>query len=72
MAATPEAVFVSMIDNLDAKMGMVQAVLRKRQPGEVLADYHPGLQATLLTEPPYPESGDKPNGDNSGQPDPDG
>ncbi|MGJ3243931.1 MAG: 3'-5' exoribonuclease YhaM family protein [Opitutales bacterium] len=53
MAATPEAVFVSMIDNLDAKMGMVQAALRKRQPGEVFADYHPGLQATLLTEPPH-------------------
>ena len=30
MAATPEAVFVSMVDNLDAKMGMVQRVLRSR------------------------------------------
>ena len=29
MAATPEAVFVSMIDNLDARMGMVQRTLRK-------------------------------------------
>ena len=28
MAATPEAVFVSMVDNLDAKMGMVQRALR--------------------------------------------
>mgnify|MGYP003341499436 CR=1 FL=1 len=27
-AATPEAVFVSMVDNLDAKMGMVQYALR--------------------------------------------
>jgi 3'-5' exoribonuclease len=32
-AATPEAVFVSMIDNLDAKMGMVQRALRQASEG---------------------------------------
>ena len=52
MAATPEAVFVSMIDNLDAKMGMVQRVLRNTADDESFSEYLPGLQARVLTTPP--------------------
>lgn len=50
MAATPEAVFVSMVDNLDAKMGMVQQVLRKSNAGDVFSDYLPGLKSSVLVE----------------------
>jgi 3'-5' exoribonuclease len=52
MAATPEAVFVSMIDNLDAKMGMVQRVLRNTPPGEEFSEYLTGLQTRVLVTPP--------------------
>jgi 3'-5' exoribonuclease len=52
MAATPEAVFVSMVDNLDAKMGMVQRVLRNTPKSEEFSDYLAGLQTRLLTTPP--------------------
>ncbi len=52
MAATPEAVFVSMIDNLDAKMGMVQRALRNTPGGEVFSEYLGGLQTSLLVEAP--------------------
>ncbi|MDB2499772.1 HD domain-containing protein, partial [bacterium] len=58
MAATPEAVFVSMIDNLDARMGMVQYALRHRSDDKPFSDYLPGLKAPLLTTPvkePLPE-----------------
>lgn len=51
MAATPEAVFVSMIDNLDAKMGMVQQALRQTQETVEFSDYMPGLKAPVLTTP---------------------
>lgn len=51
MAATPEAVFVSMIDNLDARMGMVQYALRHRSEDKPFSDYLPGLKAPLLTDP---------------------
>jgi len=51
LAATPEAVFVSMIDNLDARMGMVQYALRHRSEQKPFSDYLPGLKAPLLTEP---------------------
>lgn len=47
-AATPEAVFVSMIDNLDAKMGMVQYALRTTPDGEPFSDFVPGLGAPVL------------------------
>ena len=50
-AATPEAVFVSMIDNLDARMGMVQRALRTTPEGESFSERLMGLQTTLLTEP---------------------
>jgi 3'-5' exoribonuclease len=58
-AATPEAVFVSMIDNLDAKMGMVQRALRQAAPEEEFSERLPGLSSPLLTQPvggPKPES----------------
>ncbi len=48
-AATPEAVFVSMIDNLDAKMGMVQRALRQAVEGEEFSERLPGLNGSLLT-----------------------
>lgn len=48
-AATPEAVFVSMVDNLDAKMGMVQYALRTTPEGQEFSDFIPGLGAPLLT-----------------------
>jgi len=51
MAATPEAVFVSMIDNLDAKMGMVQRALRQAVPGDEFSERLPGLSTSLLTRP---------------------
>ena len=52
LAATPEAVFVSMIDNLDAKMGMVQRALRQAVEGEEFSDRLPGLNGPLLTMKP--------------------
>ena len=54
-AATPEAVFVSMVDNLDAKMGMVQYALRATPDNQEFSDFVPGLGAPLLTtRPNYP------------------
>ncbi|MDP0500253.1 MAG: HD domain-containing protein [Verrucomicrobiota bacterium JB022] len=50
-AATPEAVFVSMVDNLDAKMGMVQHSLRATAQEEEFSEYVPGLMSPLLTRP---------------------
>ena len=52
MAATPEAVFVSMVDNLDAKMGMVQRVLRNTPKGDEFSEYLMGLQTRVLVTPP--------------------
>jgi len=52
LAATPEAVFVSMIDNLDARMGMVQRALRQTADGEEFSERLPGLDTQLLTRPP--------------------
>ena len=56
-AATPEAVFVSMIDNLDAKMGMVQRALRQTPEAEDFSERLPGLSSQLLTRkvPPPPQ-----------------
>jgi 3'-5' exoribonuclease len=51
MAATPEAVFVSMVDNLDARMGMVQQALRQAAEGQEFSERVPGLEAPLLTKP---------------------
>jgi 3'-5' exoribonuclease len=55
-AATPEAVFVSMIDNLDARMGMVQRALRQTPDTVEFSERLPGLSSQLLTRriPPAP------------------
>jgi len=50
-AATPEAVFVSMIDNLDARMGMVQRALRQANNQSEFSERIAGLNTTLLTAP---------------------
>ncbi len=50
-AATPEAVFVSMIDNLDARMGMVQRALRTTPDTEQFSERLMGLNSALLVEP---------------------
>ncbi len=55
-AATPEAVFVSMIDNLDAKMGMVQRALRQTAETEEFSERLPGLNASLLVTKPATET----------------
>jgi 3'-5' exoribonuclease len=55
-AATPEAVFVSMIDNLDAKMGMVQRTLRQANDTSEFSERLPGLNTVLLTKPLTPKS----------------
>jgi 3'-5' exoribonuclease len=54
VAATPEAVFVSLVDNLDAKMGMVQHALRQAAEGQEFSDRLPGLEGPLLLKPPKP------------------
>jgi len=51
-AATPEAVFVSMVDNLDAKMGMVQYALRTTPDNQEFSDYVAGLGAPVLVKDP--------------------
>jgi len=51
-AATPEAVFVSMIDNLDARMGMVQRALRQAGDDDEFSERLPGLNSPLLTRKP--------------------
>lgn len=48
-AATPEAVFVSLVDNLDAKMGMVQRALRQCDDSVDFSDRLSGLSTPLLT-----------------------
>jgi len=51
-AATPEAVFVSMVDNLDAKMGMVQRALRQADENAEFSERLPGLSSPLFTRKP--------------------
>jgi 3'-5' exoribonuclease len=50
LAATPEAVFVSKIDELDAKMGMVQRALRNAQDGDEFTERILGLDMPLLVK----------------------
>ncbi|HVT72475.1 MAG TPA: HD domain-containing protein [Lacunisphaera sp.] len=52
MAATPEAVFVAKIDDLDAKMGMVQRLLRTGGENDEFSEKHLGLNAQLLLAKP--------------------
>jgi len=51
-AATPEAVFVSMVDNLDARMGMVQRALRQTPADDEFSERLPGLNSALLVRRP--------------------
>jgi 3'-5' exoribonuclease len=72
MAATPEAVFVSMVDNLDARMGMVQRALRNGGDDQEFSEFLPGLKSALLrTRPQFPEpavpEGDGPASAGDGQ-----
>ena len=62
LACTPEAVFVAMADNFDAKMGMVQQALRNTPPTQDFSDFLPGLRVSLLTTPPgtFPPPPDSP------------
>lgn len=52
IAATPEAVFVAKVDDLDAKMGMVQRLLRQAGENDQFSDRHLGLNAQLLLSKP--------------------
>ncbi len=52
IAATPEAVFIAKIDDLDAKMGMVQRLLRQAGEHDEFSEKHPGLNAQLLLTKP--------------------
>lgn len=52
IAATPEAVFVAKIDDLDAKMGMVQRLLRQAGENDEFSDRHLGLNSQLLLTKP--------------------
>jgi len=50
LAATPEAVFVSKVDELDAKMGMVQRALRNAPSGDEFTERILGLDMPLLVK----------------------
>ena len=52
IAATPEAVFVAKVDDLDAKMGMVQRLLRQGSENGEFSEKHFGLNAQLLLTKP--------------------
>lgn len=56
IAATPEAVFVAKIDDLDAKMGMVQRLLRQAGENDEFSDKHLGLNSQLLLTKPQKQS----------------
>jgi 3'-5' exoribonuclease len=49
--ATAEAVFVALVDNLDAKMGMVEQLLNSTPAKNVFSDFHKGLESKLLVTP---------------------
>ncbi|MDR0351329.1 MAG: HD domain-containing protein [Puniceicoccales bacterium] len=51
MPSTPEAIFVSLVDNLDAKMGMVSHLLRTTPVSQIFSEKFPGLESQLLVEP---------------------
>ncbi|MDR1432885.1 MAG: HD domain-containing protein [Puniceicoccales bacterium] len=49
--ATSEAVFVALVDNFDAKMGMVEQLLKTTPEKNVFSDFHKGLESKLLVSP---------------------
>ena len=55
IAATPEAVFVSMLDYLDARMGAVYAALKTPSNSE-FSELVPALKTRILLAPPEDES----------------
>ena len=61
IAATPEAVFVAKVDDLDAKMGMVQRLLRHagENPADEFSERHFGLNSQLLLTKPGTAVSDK-------------
>ena len=61
IAATPEAVFVAKVDDLDAKMGMVQRLLRNagENPTDEFSEKHFGLNSQLLLTKPRTAAGDQ-------------
>lgn len=50
LPSTPEAVFVSLVDNLDAKMGMVSHLLASTPESQIFSERFPGLETQLLVE----------------------
>ncbi|MDQ5979237.1 MAG: 3-5 exoribonuclease [Verrucomicrobiota bacterium] len=56
IAATPEAVFVAKVDDLDAKMGMVQRLLRLAGVADLFSDRHLGLNSQLLLTKPQKQT----------------
>ncbi len=48
--ATPEAFFVALVDNLDAKMGMVEQLLKSTPECDIFSEKHFGLDAKILVE----------------------
>lgn len=63
LAATPEAVFVAKVDDLDAKMGMVQRLLRNagENPADEFSEKHFGLNTQLLLTKPRTTPGEPPS-----------
>ena len=58
--ATAEAILVSLADNADARMGMVQQQLKKAVPTQTFSDFVPGLETRLYTKAlPKVEKNDK-------------
>lgn len=49
-ACTPEAVLVSLADNLDARMAMVHSQMKKASPLSPFSDFVNGLQTRILTQ----------------------
>ncbi|MDR2807204.1 MAG: HD domain-containing protein [Puniceicoccales bacterium] len=50
LPSTPEAIFVALVDNLDAKMGMVSYLLRSTPETQVFSERFPGLETQMLVE----------------------
>lgn len=50
LPATPEAIFVSLVDNLDAKMGMVSHLLSSTPESQIFSERFPGLETQMLVE----------------------
>lgn len=48
--ATPEAILVSLADNLDARMAMVHQQLKKSSNEQIFSEFIVGLQSRLLTQ----------------------